>query len=248
MDRDIAALSGTKFENHIYQSQAIALEIAYQNAKILVHRPLLAYKRIPKIGLAPNHSIGPLYQTLDPCRDAALRISEIGASSIFSLVADTHAAAFIGINTLTAGVTLCILASIEPLSLESHRSKIELHRLLGIQRTLASKSQLAVQGLAIIEQPTKLVVEKELKQMLAHNNFGSTPREEGRQSPSGKIQALSDFDRAISGRMSPATDAIADDTERQLFPELWDTTNRFAQQQAWIWGDCSSISPGFAQC
>ncbi|KAJ5448684.1 hypothetical protein N7445_003505 [Penicillium cf. griseofulvum] len=49
-------------------------------------------------------------------------------------------------------------------------------------------------------------------------------------------QALSDFGKAISGRVSPAADAVTDELERQLFPELQDTTNRFAQQQAQIWG------------
>ncbi|KAJ5503918.1 fungal-specific transcription factor domain-containing protein [Penicillium fimorum] len=261
MDRDIGA-SGPKFDNYIYQLQALALEIAYENAKILVHRPLLEYKRIPR------NPTGSLYQTLGPCRDAALKISEIGSASIFSLAADTYAAAFIGIHTFTAGVTLCILASIEPLTLESHKSKMGLHRLLGMQRTLAPKSQLAAQGLVILERLTKLVMEKELKQMLAQNNgqgaFRSTPREEESPKPSdGPIndfanfdfredpaisQALSDFDRAISGRMSPATDAVTDELERQLFPELWDTTNRFAQQQAWIWGgDCLAHFPSFAE-
>ncbi|KAJ5169853.1 fungal-specific transcription factor domain-containing protein [Penicillium coprophilum] len=260
MDRDIGA-SGPKFENYIYQLQALALEIAYENAKILVHRPLLEYKRIPK-----NHT-GSLYQTLGPCRDAALKISEIGSASIFSLAADTYAAAFIGIHTFTAGVTLCILASIEPLTLESHKSKMGLHRLLGMQRTLAPKSQLAAQGLAILERLTKLVMEKELKQMLARNDgqaaFESAPREESQNLSDVSVndfanfdfmedptisQALSDFDKAISGRISPATDAVTDDLERQLFPELWDTTNRFAEQQAWIWGgDCLAHFPAFAE-
>lgn len=245
MNRDIAALCGAKFTNNIYQFQALALEIAYQNARILVHRPLMAYQRIPKIGAAPNHSTGRLYKALESCRDAALKISETGSSSIFSLVTDTHAVAFIGIQTFTAGVTLCILASIEPLTMKAHKSKMRLHRLLNMQRTLAPKSQLAAQGLAILEPLTKLVMEKELKQMLVQNDgqavFGSTPGEGETQSPSDESiddfanfefredatisKALSDFDRAISGRMSSATDAETDDPKRQLFPERSDITN-----------------------
>ncbi|CAI7653219.1 unnamed protein product [Penicillium palitans] len=271
MDRDIAASLGTKFTNHTYQLQALALEIAYQNARILVHRPLMTYKRIPQVGAAPsqNHSAVPFYQALDPCRDAALKISELSSSSIFSLAADIYASAFIGIHTFTAGVTLCILASIEPLTLEAHRSKMGLYQLLRMQRTLAPESQLASQSLAILERLTKLVMDKELEQMLAQNNgqgvSGSTSREgEGQSLTDGSVdfasfefredptvsQALSDFDKAISGRISPETDAVTDDLERQLFPErCWDTANRFAQQQAWIWGgDCLARFPGSAEC
>ncbi|KAJ5203434.1 fungal-specific transcription factor domain-containing protein [Penicillium cf. viridicatum] len=155
-----------------------------------------------------------------------------------------------------------------PLTLEAHRSKMGLRRLLSMQRTLALKWQLATQGLAILERPTKLVMEKELKQMLAQNNgqgvSRSTSTEGEGQSPSdGSIdfasfefredptisQALSDFDKAISGRMSLETDAVADDLERRPFPERCsDTANRFAQQQAWIWGgDCLARFPGSAE-
>lgn len=278
MDRDIGA-SGPKFTNYIYQLQALALRIAYENAKILLHRPLLQYKQVPKLGIAPDRPVRASYQTLDPCRDAALSISEIGSASIFPLAADTYAAAFMGIHTFTAGVTLCILASIEPMTLKFHMSKMGLHRLLGMQRTLALKSQLAAQGLRILERLTRLVMEKELKQMLAQNDsqvaLGSLPTEEHTLGSTSAMQSenittvqidgsiddfanfdfredpiisqtLSDFDKAISGRMSLETDTVADGFERQVFREPWDTTDGFAQQQAWIWGgDCLNNFPGF---
>lgn len=47
MDKDIGA-SGPGFGNHIYQLQALALALAYENARILVHRPLLSYKMITR--------------------------------------------------------------------------------------------------------------------------------------------------------------------------------------------------------
>ncbi|KAJ5448683.1 hypothetical protein N7445_003504 [Penicillium cf. griseofulvum] len=53
----------------------------------------------------------------------------------------------IGLQYVGPHITLSILASIEPLTLEYHKSKM--HRLLRRQRTLASKSQLAAQGLAL---------------------------------------------------------------------------------------------------
>lgn len=41
--RDIGAL-GPRLEKHIYQLQALSLQLAYENARILVHRPLLSYR------------------------------------------------------------------------------------------------------------------------------------------------------------------------------------------------------------
>lgn len=171
MDRDVGA-SGPVFETHLYQLQALALELAYENAKILIHRPLLTYKTIPHSRANPASDgprpPDPLQVSLQACRDAALKTSEIESTSIFPLAADTYAAAFIGIHTFTAGVTLCILASIEPLGPQSYHSKLGLRRLLSMQGHLKSRSHalLAAQGVEMLERLTRLVMEKELKEML----------------------------------------------------------------------------------
>ena len=188
MDRDIGA-SGPKFENHIYRLQALALKLAYENARILVHRPLLAYKTIPPTNpeLEDTHSArDPLNMSFQACRDAALSTSEIETTSIFSLAADTYAAAFVGIHTFTAGVMLCILTSLDPLAPQSYQSKTGLRRLLSMQAhlKLRSHSTLAAQGLEILERLTRLLMEKELREMLTSGNEvqtlsrAGTPRDE----------------------------------------------------------------------
>lgn len=188
MDRDIGA-SGPKFENHLYRLQALALKLAYENARILVHRPLLAYKTIPPTGpeLEDTHlGRDPLHMSLQACRDAALSTSEIETTSIFSLAADTYAAAFVGIHTFTAGVMLCILTSLDPLAPQSYQSKTGLRRLLSMQAhlKLRSRSTLAAQGLEILERLTRLLMEKELREMLTSGNEvqtlsqAGTPRDE----------------------------------------------------------------------
>lgn len=171
MDRDIGA-SGPVFETHLYQLQALALELAYENARILAHRPLLTYRTISHSQAdqqSDSHSSSdPLQVSLQACRDAALKTSEIDSAPIFSLAADTYAAAFIGIHTFTAGVTLCILASIEPLGPQSYQSKLGLRRLLSMQGHLKSRSHalIAAQGVEILERLARLAMEKELKVML----------------------------------------------------------------------------------
>lgn len=83
------------------------------------------------------------------------------------LVADTYAAAFVGIHTFTAGLTLCILNSIDPLSSQSHEAKVGLQRLMVIQTKLKERSPLPGQGLEILQRLAKHVLEKELGAMLA---------------------------------------------------------------------------------
>lgn len=176
MDTDIGA-SGPLFEEHIFQLQALALKLAYENTRILVHRPLLSYKLVSKhSGQRGTQHIAPSLEgsdykdpfrlSLQSCRDAALNTSEIASMPITELVSGTYAATFVSIHTFTAGVTLGILSSVEPLSQESHEAKRGLHRLMNIQTRLKDRSPSAVQGLEILQRLTRHVVEKELNAML----------------------------------------------------------------------------------
>lgn len=72
------------FEEHLFQLQALALKLAYENARILVHRPLLSYKIVgPTVnnGQQPLASVpnptstrpDPFQNSIQTCRDAALQ-------------------------------------------------------------------------------------------------------------------------------------------------------------------------------
>ncbi|PYH89643.1 hypothetical protein BO71DRAFT_104064 [Aspergillus ellipticus CBS 707.79] len=178
MDRNIGA-SGPVFDRHIYQLQALALALAYENARILVHRPLLTYRTKfradPGTGDLADALRNATRLSLKACQDAAMNTANVGELPIFNLAAETYAAAFISIHTFTAGVLLCVLMSLEPLKPESHQFKIGLRRLLNMQAYLKSKSQspLSAQGLEILQQLTQLVMEKELKEILGPGNESS---------------------------------------------------------------------------
>jgi len=105
-----------------------------------------------------------------------MNTSNLAESPIFSFAADTYAAAFISIHTFTAGVMLCVLASIEPLSPESLQCKMGLRRLLNMQAHLRSRAQspLPAQGLEILERLARLVMEKELNNILSHKSDSNT--------------------------------------------------------------------------
>ncbi|PYH40844.1 transcription factor domain-containing protein [Aspergillus saccharolyticus JOP 1030-1] len=179
VDRDVGA-SGPRFENHIYQLQAMALMLAYEIAIILVHRPLLSYKLRKKnepgvfpgdSGRADQSTSNPFTASLDACRAAALRMSSIQSSPILNLVAETYAATFVSIHTFTAGVTLGILCSMDPLNSESGVSKLALQKVMAIQEALKSRSVVAEQGLDILQRLTKLVMQKELDVLLGRSSY-----------------------------------------------------------------------------
>lgn len=266
MDCDIGA-SGPGFERHVYQHQALALALAYENARILIHRPLLTYRTNTSGNSewdnpADTSTKDILRLSLQACRDAAMNTSHIGESPIFSLAAATYAAAFISIHTFTAGVVLCILTSIDPLTPESHESKMGLRRLLAMQAHLKSESQsaLAAQGLEILERLTRLVMEKELKEMLASGNdvpgqSSTTLLHENQELPEN-YEGHSGQPTAEASQAGAVPDVIEDPVISQalfdldqvlsgqdlnlpldpLFNDLNGPNNGFTQEQAWIWG------------
>lgn len=174
LDKHIRA-SGPQFENHIYQLQALALKLAYENMRILVHRPLLLYQMVEPqadaASLIDSGSLPPRYDpfqfSLQVCREAALEISEIADSPVFPRASGTYAVSFVSMHLFTAGVTLSIMASLDPLSPQSHRAKTGLRKVMCMQSQLKGSSAVAAQGLALLQRLTKLYMEKELRFMLS---------------------------------------------------------------------------------
>ncbi|KAK1237267.1 hypothetical protein MKX08_002892 [Trichoderma sp. CBMAI-0020] len=165
--------SDRRFEDRLFQLQALALKLAFENARILVYRPLLSYKRVATTHTTSQSPVTQDRQAIDPfqtstqiCRDAAFQISFLGSLPIFQQVADTYAVSFVSQHLFTAGVTLSILTSLEPLSRESHESKMGLRRLMEMQTQLKSKSIIAEQGFGILKTLMSLILEKEAKQLL----------------------------------------------------------------------------------
>ncbi|KAJ5358289.1 fungal-specific transcription factor domain-containing protein [Penicillium brevicompactum] len=268
MDRDIGA-AGPGFESHIYQLQALALALAYENARILIHRPLVSFRTKlyhdqGSVG-ASDSSKSPALLSLQACRGAAMNTSRIGDSPIFALAAETYAAAFISIHTFTAGVMLCVVTSIETFTPESQESKLGLRRLLSMQAQLKSKSQctLSSQGLEILERLTRLVMEKELKELLAPGSDASlgaglgaqiTQRDQQRdqqiqldaQLGEGMNVTCRDHmpevvvDTNVSQALSDLDQVLftqeLDPSTDPFFYDMNMSNNSFSQEQAWIWG------------
>jgi hypothetical protein len=170
-----------ELEDHIFQLQALTLKLAYENARILIHRPLLSYKFTDGQKNSSEAEIPPssFQSSIQACRSAALQVSRLESAPIFNQVSETYAVAYVSLHLLTAGIALCIMTNLNTLSVESHESKVAVHRLMGMQHKLKSKSIVAAQGLDILGQLMSLVMTKEMDKM-----FEFVPERQANTEPS----------------------------------------------------------------
>ncbi|KAM0230427.1 hypothetical protein ACHAPO_009191 [Fusarium lateritium] len=159
--------SDTTFEERLFRLQALSLKLAYENARILIHRPLLSFKLLQKPtadGNDPQSRSDPFQEAMRICRDAALTISKADLK-FFQEASETYAVSFIALHLLTAGVALCISITSNPLSKEAYESRMGIRRLMQIQSLLREKSIIAAQGLEITKRLMSLVMAKEVDAM-----------------------------------------------------------------------------------
>lgn len=195
-----------EFQCHLFRLQALALKLAYESARILIHRPLLSCGIDSSVSEGEADMSNRIRYSIRVCRDAALEISKLGPTSIFNQASDTYAVAFVSVHLLTAGITLCIMTSLDPLSTESHECKLGIRRLMEMQTLLKDKSIVAEQGHEVMKKLVSLVMAKELDRML---DFAA-PEQAG--------QSLHSTSEAISSRVQERLPLI-DSTEEQSLAE-----------------------------
>ncbi|OBT51972.1 hypothetical protein VE04_07369 [Pseudogymnoascus sp. 24MN13] len=144
--------------------QVITLQVSYDNILILLHRPLLEYKMSShKEGSSPEvASDDPFAYSFNTCMDAAMRISRTPAHKFeydmpFALMC---------MHMFTAGVILCIPATMSPFSYLAHNAKAGVVRIIQMQKSLSSHTPIAVQSHTILEELMKVAIKRELDMML----------------------------------------------------------------------------------
>ncbi|CAH0020785.1 unnamed protein product [Clonostachys rhizophaga] len=174
------------FGEKLFKLQALALKLAFENTRILIHRPLLLRKDGEATKLPPSTTkpiVPSLPESLSAysrtCHDAALQISWAGHMPIFRDASTTYALNFIALHLLTAGVTLGIMTSLNPLSQESFEAKLGIRRIMEMQVSLKPDSIVADQGLQILRKLFVLVMKKETHSMLDFDPQGQTGDERG---------------------------------------------------------------------
>ncbi|GAW15571.1 hypothetical protein ANO14919_049850 [Xylariales sp. No.14919] len=156
------------FTAKILRLQALTLHLAYNNTIIIIHRPILSHRLFGVV--SPQSDIAllkdRLQQSIQACQTAALEMSSVGATEAFSKASHTYAVTFIALHLLAAGVTLSIMATLNPLSKESHEAKNGLRKLMGIHAALKAKCIVAEQGTEVLKKLISLVMAKEMHHMM----------------------------------------------------------------------------------
>jgi hypothetical protein len=175
-------------ETRPFVLQALALQVAYDNVQILLHRPLLSqdmqYFKENKISTAdsqlnsevPSRSHSPnsrdvhqvLLSSRDHCWESAIRSSNLGKyQQCLRSARESHAAAFLGINLFTAGMVLCVIALARPLSSQAQIAKQAVARIMALSRFLAGRVLLSAQTTKVLKDLVRLIGDKEVDAILS---------------------------------------------------------------------------------
>lgn len=169
-DEDIGGF-GPKFTQYLLQLQALALRFAYENTMIMIHRPLLSLQLrttsdTPRLTLRILEgcpaAVTQFESSMRAFHDAAIQTSRLGSLSSFPFAVQSYAAAFMSAHIFTAGVALSLSASVEPLSERARMSKTGLQRLIHSHKILPRRARAVSDVNLILEQLTRLVLDKEL--------------------------------------------------------------------------------------
>lgn len=167
-----------------FRLQALALQLAYDNIMILLHRPLLQYtfddsswppSDLPRSDTQSDSVESPTQRaqaiSKNQCWESAIRTSNIIEHlDILRLIRNTHAAAYTGIHMFTAGVMLSVVALSQPLSSEAQEAKKAIARVIKLSKALGHQTLLSAQGGNILQSLVRVILAKEMKELLSEEN------------------------------------------------------------------------------
>lgn len=240
-----------RLRTSIYGLQALLLQLAYDNALILIHRPILALRTSTGTGSSNNPQASAVTRdafsrSVDACWRAALRISRIGGHHIFDRGLQAHAVSYVGIHLFMAGVVISVFANSNPLGRRAWEAKQGLRRIIRMQRRLRRKVVVSGQGLAILENLAREVVRKEIRSILAHDEETDGEEQRGRGGGQGLDEARKRGGSADGGHSSwdwnGSVNAAATVLQSEHEPSPWGRGGGATEAGAW-----QSTSGGLAR-
>lgn len=182
-------------DSRLFMLQALALQLAYDNVQILLHRPFLSQNmqnlapgpsgerntcediastsplsscRSPSVHCRGTQSA--LLTSKDHCWESAIQSSNLGLyGQCLEYARETHAAAFLGINLFTASMVLCVFALSNPISTQAQLAKQAVTRIMSLSRFLANRSILSGQTNQVLRDLVNLILEKERRVILSED-------------------------------------------------------------------------------
>lgn len=150
-----------------FRLQALVLQSAYHNTKILLHRPLLACKidQLPRMSASAIRKAVTLSK--NQCWVSAIRTSELAQyESRIRAALGSYGATYMGMHLFTAGMMLSVVALADPMSDKVLDAKHAMARIIRMTRGLECESILASQSSIILEELVRLILSKEMEAIL----------------------------------------------------------------------------------
>jgi hypothetical protein len=178
--QDIPESPSTAVEK-TYRLQALALQLAYDNIMILLHRPLLLADSALHVHAmtehiqSPNTAEGMLLDmqraqsvSKNQCWESALRTSKVVEHmDILRVVQTTHAASYTGMHMYTAGMMLSIVALSQPTSPQAQEAKRAIGGMVRLLNAFGPITALSAQSGTILQDLLKLIMTKEIEELVA---------------------------------------------------------------------------------
>lgn len=162
--------------------QACHLQVVYNSAIILAHRPLL------ESSLSPEHRQGvpeamseSVSRSFDASIRAALRISR----TPIMLFRDEFCMAFMFVHLFTAGVILCIPPTTHPYSLTAQESRAGVFRIIQAAKSLSQHSQIARHTERLLGDLLRLSLHREVDMVFRDDRKADPQPARGSATPQG---------------------------------------------------------------
>ncbi|KAJ5980043.1 hypothetical protein N7481_007341 [Penicillium waksmanii] len=170
VDLDLGSLTSAEADVcQLFQLQALALQLAYDNIQIILHRPFIrCTRRLPAFsGLSESDA---RRTSFEQCKHCARRTCSIlpRYAKLLYVAQTTHAAAYIAIQNFTAGVTLAMVALSDPGSEQSCGAKRGVANSIVLQKTLAASSIVPSQTVRVLEGLFQLIFKQEMQSLLGN--------------------------------------------------------------------------------
>lgn len=205
----------------IFQLQAIALQLSYDNVQLVLHRPLLVYNgvlslpahlRVPQ---PPDLSNDFWEASKELCWNSARRTACVDEYlAALRPVQNLYITSYIGIQTFTAGVMLGIFALSKPFAAQAQDAKQNIGRLVKMPKLLGYRTTISDQTGRVLQRLLRLILDEELK-ALTLDEDGPTV---SRQASQGGLHTISNRPATASrsglSMYSTANNILPFDTSR----------------------------------
>lgn len=168
----------TSEQPSLLRMQALALQLTYDNAQIILHRSIAFADGGNGVDLdgAPAHTQSSSFSR-QQLFQSAIRTSKLhNYHQLLQACRRTHAIMHVGICLFTAGVVLCAIALSEPLSDTSQKAKTGIMHILRLQQDgFSSQHLLSAQSVKILEDLVAAVMQSENRFILGRAGMSRSP-------------------------------------------------------------------------